>query len=82
MVINGNYNKTKKVFRLMTHSFSKVQVELLSKAICNKFKIESRLEHVRKGQYILVFRTSQVPLLQNLVKEHIHPTMLYRIGLY
>lgn len=78
---DGNYNPIKKVFRLSTHSFSKKEVELLSQSIFNKFGIESRLEHVRKEQYILIVRTSEIPKLQRLVKDHIIPSMLYRIGL-
>lgn len=78
---DGNFNKIKKVIRLCTNSFTKSEVEILSKAILNKFDIETRLEHTRNNQYILVIRTSQVPKLQNIVKEHIHPSMLFRIGL-
>ena len=43
--------------------------------------METRLEYTRNNQYILVVRTSQVPKLQNIVKEHVHPSMLFRIGL-
>jgi len=78
---DGNYNTIRKVFRLSTHSFTKEEVELLSTVFYNKFGIESRLEHVRKEQYILVVRTSQLFKLQELVKDHMIPSMLYRIGL-
>ena len=78
---DGNYHRTKQTFRLCTNSLTKIEVELLSKSIYNKFGIESRLEHVRNEQYVLVVRKSQVPKLQNLVKNHIIPSMLYRIGL-
>lgn len=78
---DGNYNKIKKVIRLCTNSFTKSEVELLSRAILNKFGVETRLEYTRNNQYILVVRTSQVPKLQNIVKEHVHPSMLFRIGL-
>jgi len=63
---DGNYHKTKKIIRL---------------SIFNKFGIESRLEHVRDNQFILRISRNQVPLIQNLVKSHMHPTLLYRIGL-
>ena len=78
---DGNYNKIKKVIRLCTNSFTKSEVEILSRAFLNKFGIETRLEYTRNNQYILVIRTSQVPKLQNIVKEHMHPSMLFRIGL-
>lgn len=61
---DGNYNKIKKVVRICTNSFTKEEVELLSKAIYNKFGIETRLEHTKNNQYILIVRTSQVPILQ------------------
>jgi len=78
---DGNYNKVKKVIRLCTNNFTKSEVELLSKAIYKKFGIVNRIEKVRKEQYILVIKTSEVVKLQNLVKSHIHYSMLYRIGL-
>ncbi len=78
---DGNYNKVKKVIRLCTNSYTKEEVELLSKAILNKFGIETRLEHTRNNQYILIVRTTEVPKLQNIVKKHMHPSMYYRIGL-
>lgn len=78
---DGNFHKTKHVFRLCTNNFTKVEVERLSKTIFNKFGIESKLEHVRKEQYVLRFRKSVVPQIQKLVKEHMIPSMMYRIGL-
>lgn len=78
---DGNYHKTKQIIRLCTNSYSKKEVELLAKALYNKFNLESRLEHVRNNQFILIIRKNQVPIIQNLVKDHIHPSMLYRIGL-
>lgn len=67
--------------KICTNSCTKLEVEILSKALFNKFGLESRLEHVRNNQFNLVFKTSQVPKLQNIVKNHMHPSMLYRIGL-
>ncbi len=78
---DGNYNKIKKVIRICTNSYSKEEVKLLSNAILNKFNIETRIEKTRNNQYILIVKTSQVPKLQIIVKEHMHPSMLYRIGL-
>jgi hypothetical protein len=78
---DGNFHKVHKIIRLCTNSFTKKEVELLSAAIFNKFGIKSRLEHVRNNQYILVFPKSQVPFLQEVVKDYMIPSMLYRIGL-
>jgi hypothetical protein len=78
---DGSYNKTTKAFRLSTHSFSKEEVELLSTTIYNKFGIESRLEHVRNGQYMIRIVGSELHKLQLLVKDFMIPSMIYRIGL-
>jgi hypothetical protein len=78
---DGNYHKTKKIIRVCTNSYTKEEVLLISQAIFTKFGIKSRLELVRNAQFILIVRSSQVSLLQDLVKSHIHPSLLYRIGL-
>jgi LAGLIDADG DNA endonuclease family len=78
---DGNFHKQKGVIRIYTNNFTKEEVQLLSTAIYNKFGIESRLDRARKDQYILAFRKTQVPKLQALVKDHIIPSMMYRIGL-
>uniref|UniRef100_UPI00223848A7 LAGLIDADG endonuclease n=1 Tax=Ramaria rubella TaxID=113071 RepID=UPI00223848A7 len=43
---DGNYHKTKQIIRFFTNSYTKPEVELLSKVLLTKFNIESRLEHV------------------------------------
>lgn len=78
---DGNYHKTKHIFRLCTNNYTKKEVQLLSTIILNKYNIQSSLEHVRKEQYVLRIRKTEVPLFQAVVKSHIIPSMLYRIGL-
>lgn len=78
---DGSYNKINKCFRLSTHSFTKKEVELLSSVIFNKFQIKSKLELARNEQYLLRITGSDLKKLQELVKKHIIPSMLYRIGL-
>jgi len=78
---DGSYNKKTKCFRLSTHSFTKKEVELISSAILNKFQIKSKLELVRNEQYLIRIRGLDLIKLQELVKTHIIPSMLYRIGL-
>ena len=78
---DGTYNKTNKVFRLCTHSFSKKEVEFISIVIYNKFGIINKLEHARNKQYMLRIRGAELIKLQDVVKVHIIPSMLYRIGL-
>ena len=81
LMSDGNYHKTNHIIRLCTNNFTKQEVELLSTAIYNKYNIQSRVQRARKEQYIIVISKSQVPQLQTLVKPHIIPSMLYRIGL-
>jgi hypothetical protein len=78
---DGNFHKTKHIFRLCTNCFTKQEVVLLSTALFNKFGIPSRIEHTKNEQYILVIRKTQVHILRNIVKPHIIPSLLYRIGL-
>jgi LAGLIDADG DNA endonuclease family len=78
---DSSYNKTRKINTISTNNFTKEEVQLLSVALFKKIKIESRLELVKNNSYILIIRTSQVFLLQELVKDHMHPSMLYRIGI-
>jgi LAGLIDADG DNA endonuclease family len=77
---DGNYNTVKKVIRLYTNSYTKLEVEYLSKALNEKLGIRNRIEK-DKLNYIIVIPTSQVPIVQALVKEHVHPSFYYRIGL-
>jgi len=78
---DGNFHKTHQIIRLCTNNFTKSEVQLLSTALFNRYGVESRLEHVRNEQYILVIRKTQVAKFQAIVKAHIIPSMLYRIGL-
>jgi hypothetical protein len=77
---DGTFHKYKHTISLCTQGFTKQEIELLSIAIYNKFGIESRVDRERKW-YILTFRKTQVPKVQALVKDHIIPSMMYRIGL-
>jgi len=52
-----------------------------SYVIYNKFGIINKLEHARNKQYMLRIRGSELIKLQDVVKVHIIPSMLYRIGL-
>lgn len=81
LMSDGHFHKTKHIIKLCTNNYTKAEVELLSKTILNKFGIENKLEHVRKEQYVLRFKKSVVPQIQELVKKHMIPSLMYRIGL-
>lgn len=78
---DGNFHKKKHFIRIFTNNYTKEEVQLLSTAIYNKFGIESRLDRARKEQYVIAIRKTQVPKVQALVKDHMIPSMMYRIGL-
>lgn len=44
---DGSYNKSRKVVRISTNSYNKVEVELLKTAFENKFNILCSLEQVK-----------------------------------
>jgi LAGLIDADG DNA endonuclease family protein len=80
---DGSYNKSRKVIRISTNSYNKIEVELLKTAFENKFNILCSLERAKKdsNQYLLVIRRSQVHKIQDLIKDIVIPSMAYKIGL-
>lgn len=83
---DGHWKTAKETIILSTHSFTEAEVKLLSQAILNKFGIESRIEKAKKDkqqkdQYVIVFRKTESLKLQNIVKDNMPHSMLYRIGL-
>jgi len=78
---DGNYHKQHQIIRLYTNNYTKQEVELLATTIYTKYGISNRVEHDRREQYIIIIRRSEVSQFQTLVKSHIIPSMLYRIGL-
>lgn len=81
---DGNYNPVKKVCRFSLNSYTKEEVILFSKTLEMKWGVKTRIEKESKlkpNQYRLIVNTSQISLLQNIVKNHMHPSMLYRIGM-
>ena len=81
LMSDGNYKKAQGLIRLCTNSFTKEEVQLLSDAMYDRYGIISRLEHVRKGQYIIIIPRAEVHKFQSLVKEYVIPCFQYRIGL-
>ena len=78
---DGNFDKGRNRIRIYTNSFTHSDTILLAKAIKNKLNINCSVLHDRNNQYIITIGAKQLPLLREIVADHIHPSMLYRIGM-
>ena len=78
---DGNLKQPDKIIRIYTNSFTKKDVELLALAIINKFNIKTRVVHDRNNQYIITISKSELPKVNSLIKDHLHPSMFYKIDL-
>lgn len=78
---DGNYDTQRNRVRIYTNSFTKPDVETLAKAILDKFGIYTAVMVDKPNQFIMTIGANELPKLQALISEHMHPTMKYRIGL-
>ena len=60
-------------------SFTKQEVELLVKALENKFNIKSSLQK-NNANYELYIKAESMPLLKKLVLPYVVPSMHYKLG--
>lgn len=78
---DGSFNKQNQFITIALNNFTKIEVELLSKVMFNKFGFNCRLSHVRDDKYSLVIRRSDLQFAQELFREYFIPSMLYKLGL-
>lgn len=78
---DGNFHAATKTIRIYTNGFTHADVVRLASAIQSKFGITVGVRHDRKNQYILTIGAKELTKFQELVREHMHESMLYRIGL-
>ena len=78
---DGNFDKSRNRVRIYTNSFTHSDTILLANSIKDKLNINCSVLHDRNNQYIITIGATQLPLLRELVSKHMHPSMLYRIGL-
>lgn len=78
---DGNLKKGDDIIRIYTNSFTKLEVEMLAYAISNKLGIITRAVHDRNGQYMLCISKSQLDKVRTQLEEHMHPSMLYKLGI-
>ena len=78
---DGNYLDSRKIIRIYTNSFSKKDVRLLSNIITNHLGINNKVVFDRKDQYIIVIEKDNINHTRNLLLPHMHPSMLYKLGI-
>lgn len=68
--------------RISTNAFSSNDLDLLIEALEKNFSIKAtrNIQYRDKSQYTLYISKNQLPLVRSLVKEHMHPDMLYKLG--
>ena len=64
---------------IATNCFTKQEVELLVKALENKFNIKSSLQK-NNANYQLYIKAESMPLLKKLVLPYVVPSMHYKLG--
>ena len=79
--IMGDGYKRNNGVALCTDSFTKLENQLLVEALDLNLGLKSTIFSHSSGQDRLHINVKQMPKLINLVKNHMHPTMLYKLGL-
>jgi hypothetical protein len=69
--------------RLSTNAFSIEELERLIKVLDKNFGIKAsmNIQYKDKSQYTLYITKYQLPLVINLVKNFMHPDMMYKLGI-
>jgi hypothetical protein len=78
---DGNLKTHDKIIRIYTNSFTKEEVESLASSITNKLNIQAKATHDRNNQYMITISKSELSKVQEVVKDHMHPSMFYKIDL-
>lgn len=78
---DGNLKLPDGILRIYTNSFTKEHIENLSLAITKKLNILNKVVHDRNNQYMICISKSQLPLVRELIKAYLHPSMYYKLGL-
>jgi hypothetical protein len=66
---------------LCTDGFTKVEVELLAKALTDKFGLKVSLRSYHQVYYRLYIWKESMPELRSLVQPYMQSSMLYKLGL-
>ena len=77
---DGNFDQGRKRVRIYTNCFTKQEVELLKKALENKFNIKSCLQK-NNVNYQLYIKAESLFLLKKLVLPYVVPSLRYKLGI-
>jgi hypothetical protein len=64
---------------LCTDSYSVEDVVQLMNVLIIRYRLEGTLQAHRKNQYRIYIRQRSMPRLQNIVRSHMHSSMLYKL---
>lgn len=78
---DGNLKQPDKIIRIYTNSFTHEEVSRLALAITCKLNILTKVVHDRNNQYIITISKSELPLVQELIKPYMHPSMYYKLDI-
>ena len=78
---DGNLKQPDKIIRIYTNSFTHEKVSRLALAITRKLNVLTKVVHDRNNQYMVTISKSQLPLVQEILKPYMHPSMYYKIDL-
>jgi len=76
---DGSY--TGSGIRIYTNAFTLKEIDLLINAFNNKLGLKVNKHIQNKNQYALYIPKKELLKIVILIKEFIHPTMIYKIGL-
>jgi hypothetical protein len=69
--------------KIATNSFTYKDLKRVSFVIKELYNIESRIQSAGKlKQYVLYFPKSSMPLLSQVIKKHLVPSMHYKLNGY
>lgn len=73
---DGNFNVNR--IRIYLNAFTVNEVHQICRALQTKLGIEAVVRHDRNNQYIVV--GEEIDKTRNIVRPHIHKSIIYRIG--
>jgi hypothetical protein len=76
--LDYNKNSINKSIVLNTHSFTLNEVEMMSKELSDKFNLDTEVR-LNKFKYVIVIKSDNYPVFNDLIKLYIIPSMRYKL---
>jgi LAGLIDADG DNA endonuclease family. len=76
---DGSLQKDNKTMILHTQSYTKTDNLILSKELNEKFYFSTEVISHKKKYWVIKFNSKDAPILRNLIKSHVHSSMIYKI---